>query len=571
MTRRFGWMALFDPFRSRVFLAYARILPTWCHPFLDLIDQDAHFCGQYIRLTLVNAFASLSLPLFIRILIGELVPARNVLLILTAMLAMALFMVVNALWVQPLMKRLQLAIFVRVHHRIRRTVLPYLFSPTRLARQGAVRVENSLAVPNAAAQLAAFALLPLLADLPAIVAMVIAFLLLAGPAYAPLLFVYVLYVGLDLFYAYARRRVNITEPDQGVWRSLLRVYHMHKASFDRNRLFRYVAPRVFNAYGEDYGQQQRASEGRLEIVASTEATTDFVTVVLILLAGVLVISQGLSSGALLAGLLVLLRLTPLAKRTYRDYQVMRGDCLRLSWFGEVYRQIELERTAQLSRALPVSELKRINQLEARQLSLAIPTPTLPQSSPQLRGVTLQLLGPALIAFTGLSGSGKSSLLRVLTGVYPLSSGQILYNGFDSQQLSEEQVRSCSLFLDREALQLSASLLQGLLKEGMASDCIGYLRSLIDELLISRTGCLLALDEPEQWLPQLGLGLPLPDLLSALARRHLVLLTSRHDSSLRLADRLFVMENGRCRELPLIQLQRNAASVPPYPHRSEIRS
>ena len=50
-----------------------------------------------------------------------------------------------------------------------------------------------------------------------------------------------------------------------------------------------------------------------------------------------------------------------------------------------------------------------------------------------------------MAFTGRSGTGKSSLLRALTGVYPVSSGQCLYNGFDSQQLSEEQVRQRALF------------------------------------------------------------------------------------------------------------------------------
>ena len=556
MTRRSPLLAALDPLRSRVFLAYARLLPRWCHPFLDLLDPDAHFCGQYVRLALTNTLVSLSLALFIRVLVGQLVPAGSVALILSATLVMLLLMLSNGLWVQPLMKRLQLAIFVRAHHRIRRTVLPYLFSPARLAQQGSVRAENSLGVPNAAAQLTAFDLLPLLADLPAVLVMVAGFLLLAGPAYAPLLLVYVIYVGLDLFYGYARQQVDHRQQNQGLWRSLLRVYHMHKTSFDRNRLFRHVAPRVFNAYGDDYDQQRRESEGRLEMVASTEATTDFVTVVLILLAGVLVISEGLASGALLAGLLVLLKLTPLAKRTYRDFQALRRDCLRLSWFGDVYRQIEAERTAQLSRALPVSALHRITQLETRSVNLAIATPTIPQSSPQLRGINLKLAGPGLIAFTGRSGAGKSSLLRALTGVYPLSSGQCLYNGFDSQQLREEQVRTRALFVDREVLQLEPRLLHGVLPDGGAADGSSYIRNLISLMLTWQVGCLLALDEPEQWVPQLGLREDLPTLLQQLAERHLVLVSSRQNDTLRLADRLFVLEQGRCRELPEFQALRH---------------
>lgn len=556
MKNRSLLLSAFDPLRSRVFLAYARLLPRWSHPFLDLLDQDAHFSGHYVRLALANTLVSLSLALFIRVLIGQLVPAGNVALILCATLLMALLMVCNGVWLQPLMKRLQLSIFVRVHHRIRRTVLPYLFSPSRLAQQGSMRAENSLSVPNAAAQLTAFALLPLLADLPAVLLMVLGFLLLAGPAYAPLLMVYVFYVGLDLFYAYARRQVKDPLQSQVLWRSLLRVYHMHKETFDRNRLFRHVAPRVFNAYGDDYDQQRRESEGRLEMSASTEATTDFVTVVIILLAGVLVISEGLASGALLAGLLVLLKLTPLVKRTYRDYQALRRDCLRLTWFGDVYRQIDAERMAQLSRALPVSSLREINQLQTRSVSLSIATPAIPQSSPQLRGITLQLKGPGLMAFTGRSGAGKSSLLRVLTGVYPISSGQCLYNGFDSQQLSEEQVRRRALFVDREVLQLSPKLLQGFLPDGGAADGPTYTRNLLTLMLTWERGWLLALDEPEQWLPQLGLHHELALVLRQLAERHLLLVSSRQNDTLRLADRLFLLEEGRCRELQAFQQLRD---------------
>ena len=541
-------LAAWNPIRPQLLLAYARLLPRWSHPFLDLLDPEASFVGHYVRLTLFNTFASLSLALFIRLLVGLLVPAGNVPLILTVTVWMAVLMACNGLLWQPLMKRLQLAIFVRMHHRIRRTALPYLFSPARLAQQGSVRAENSLGVPKAASQLTAFSLLPLLADVPAVVLMVIGFLVLAGPAYAPLLLVYVVYIALDLFYAYSRRQIKNRPPSQNLWRSLLRVYHMHKEAFDRNRLFRHVAPRVFNAYGDDYDHQRREGEGRLEMSASTGATTDFVTVLIILLAGVMVISDGQSSGALLAGLMVLLRLTPLVKRTYSDYQALQRGSLRLTWFGDVYRKINAEHSAKLSRALPVSSLKEINQLQTRSVSLTISTPTIPQSSPQLRGVNLQLKGPGLIAFTGRSGTGKSSLLRALTGVYPVSSGQCLYNGFDSQQLSEEQVRQRALFLDREVLQLSSKVLQGALPEEGVADAIGYTRHLISLMLTEERGCLLALDEPEQWLPQLELDQAFSDVLLKLAERHLLLVSSRQNDTLRLAERLFLLEDGRCREL-----------------------
>ena len=548
MKDRQSPLEAWNPIRPQLLLAYARLLPRWSHPFLDLLDPESAFVGHYVRLTLFKTLVSLSLALFIRLLVGLLVPAGNIPLILTLTVWMAVLMICNGLLWQPLIKRLQLAIFVRTHHRIRRTALPYLFSPARLAQQGSVRAENSLGVPKAASQLVAYSLLPLLADVPAVVLMVVGFLVLAGPAYAPLLLVYVVYIALDLFYAYSRRQGKGRGSSQKLWRSLLRVYHMHKEAFDRNRLFRHVAPRVFNAYGDDYDYQRQKAEDRLEMSASTEATTDFVTVVIILLAGVMVMSEGLASGALLAGLMVLLRLTPLVKRTYRDYQALQRGSLSLTWFGDVYRQINAEHSAKLSRALPVSSLKMINQLQTRSVSLTLSTPTIPQSSPQLRSVNLQLKGPGLMAFTGRSGTGKSSLLRALTGVYPITSGQCLYNGFDTQQLHEEQVRHRALFLDRDVLQLSSKILQGVLPEERGVDALAYIRNLISLMLTEERGCLLALDEPEQWLPQLGLEQPLSDVLCKLAERHLLLVASRQNGTLRLAERLFLLEDGRCREL-----------------------
>ena len=149
------------------------------------------------------------------------------------------------------------------------------------------------------------------------------------------------------------------------------------------------------------------------------------------------------------------------------------------------------------------------------------------------------------------------MLRALTGVYPVSSGQCLYNGFDSQQLSEEQVRQRALFLDREILQLSSKVLKGVLPEEGVADAIGFTRHLISLMLTEKRGCLLALDEPEQWLPQLELDQAFADVLRKLAERHLLLVGSRQNDTLRLAERLFLLEDGRCRELQAFKQLRAA--------------
>ena len=98
-------LAAWNPIRPQLLLAYARLLPRWSHPFLDLLDPEAPFVGHYVRLALVNTLVSLSLALFIRLLVGVLVPAGSVPLILTVTLWMAVLMACNGLWWQPLMKR----------------------------------------------------------------------------------------------------------------------------------------------------------------------------------------------------------------------------------------------------------------------------------------------------------------------------------------------------------------------------------------------------------------------------------------------------------------------------------
>lgn len=58
----------------------------------------------------------------------------------------------------------------------------------------------------------------------------------------------------------------------------------------------------------------------------------------------------------------------------------------------------------------------------------------------LSGVTLRVAEGELVAIVGPSGAGKSTLLKVLTGLYPITSGDILYDGQPVSVLGPKVVR-----------------------------------------------------------------------------------------------------------------------------------
>ena len=65
----------------------------------------------------------------------------------------------------------------------------------------------------------------------------------------------------------------------------------------------------------------------------------------------------------------------------------------------------------------------------------------------IRDFSMQLLRGELVAITGASGSGKSSLLRALMGFVPLTSGEVV---FDETPIRMSLGKLCEFVIDREA-------------------------------------------------------------------------------------------------------------------------
>lgn len=561
----YGPLSLFDPLRSKALVAYSRLLPLWAHPFIDLLEPYALLAGAYTRLVLLDAVISLSVAAFIRVLLGQLVPAESIGTIVLVGIAFAMLNLLNSRLWQPAHRRLQLAIYSRIYARVRREILPNLFHPRRLAFLGTETANSSVAAPARAATLCSFTLLPLISDVPAIILTIGVFLLLAGWSYAPLLLIYALYVGGDLFLSYARRQAQTAEGFNPLAKSLLRIYSLNKKSFDDSHLFQWVSPLVFSAASRDVDAQLiRAGQSEEEIVG-TQNTADLISVILLVFVTTLVMTSATGSGQLLAGILVLMRLTPMVKKAYVDYTTLRVEALGMRWFEGVYADVKKENQSLASRTLPVGQIGPVRTVQLRNVSLRIPTPKVPSSSPQLVSVNVTFSAGELVAVVGRSGSSKSTLLRVLTGVYPLSSGQCLINGYDVQQLSEEELRHRVVYLDADSCQLPDELLKAM---DEPPQCWGgrWTSNLIEQLMSSE-GLLVALDQPELWLEEADASRSYRDTLLALANRHLLVVSTRDEPTLQLADRMLVMEAAVCnesQEFRASQVQKKAALISAQP-------
>jgi branched-chain amino acid transport system ATP-binding protein len=64
----------------------------------------------------------------------------------------------------------------------------------------------------------------------------------------------------------------------------------------------------------------------------------------------------------------------------------------------------------------------------------------------LHGVDLAVAGGALVAILGPNGTGKSTLLKVMSGLLPPASGQMLLEGYDVTGAGAEQLASAGVCL-----------------------------------------------------------------------------------------------------------------------------
>ena len=198
----------------------------------------------------------------------------------------------------------------------------------------------------------------------------------------------------------------------------------------------------------------------------------------------------------------------------------------------------------------------------------------PHHDPALAGVSFEIQPGEVVAITGGNGSGKSSVLKLIAGLYQAQMGVVLLDGVEVRQINPIDLRQAIAYLPQQSdlfggtvgdnLRLVAPMADtGELRNALAkAGALGAVESLpqgldtpIDDAVASSIGRKLTL--ARTYLIDAGLVLldePAPergpdgeDLLvtqiNALRGRSTVLLVTHNQDYVRIADRVIVLRQG----------------------------
>ncbi|WP_283133086.1 ABC transporter ATP-binding protein [Rhizohabitans arisaemae] len=201
----------------------------------------------------------------------------------------------------------------------------------------------------------------------------------------------------------------------------------------------------------------------------------------------------------------------------------------------------------------------------------------------LHGVDLRLTRGSVVALVGLSGAGKTTLVKLLCGFYPPSSGQILWDSRDFSAEGSEALRDRIAVIFQDYVQYAFSARHNIelgapdrptpamtvREAAAAAGADGFLHALPDgyDTMLSkeysngvdlsggqwqrvalaralyRDSPLLILDEPTSALDPLS-EREVIDTIRRRCRDKAVLLISHRLSAVSMCDRAYVMEHGR---------------------------
>lgn len=129
-----------------------------------------------------------------------------------------------------------------------------------------------------------------------------------------------------------------------------------------------------------------------------------------------------------------------------------------------------------------TELGSLSELEFSHVTFQHQT----AKSPALKDVTFSASRGETIAFVGPSGAGKTTLVKLLVGLYSPLEGEVLYNGIPADRIDPETLRTQIGFVTQDTQLFSGSIRENLLfvrPDATDAECLEVLgRSAADSLL-----------------------------------------------------------------------------------------
>jgi ATP-binding cassette subfamily B protein len=108
------------------------------------------------------------------------------------------------------------------------------------------------------------------------------------------------------------------------------------------------------------------------------------------------------------------------------------------------------------------------------------------TTPAVTDISFSVERGETIAFVGPSGAGKTTLVKLLVGLYPTPSGRILYNGVSSGEIDLDQLRERIGFVTQDTQLFSGTIRENLLfvnPSATDAECLEVLhRAACDSLL-----------------------------------------------------------------------------------------
>lgn len=114
----------------------------------------------------------------------------------------------------------------------------------------------------------------------------------------------------------------------------------------------------------------------------------------------------------------------------------------LTSLGRIKRLLDVTPSVVTGPILPLPPAK--DHFVCRNLTFTYPAAI----RPALRGITLEI-GPGLLGIAGKTGSGKSTLCKLLLRMYPVPDGTLFFRGMDVNRLAQADLRGCIGYVGQE--------------------------------------------------------------------------------------------------------------------------